>query len=130
MESDTDRYLIKARESLLSAESEFSSGRYNSCANRCYYACLQAAIAALLRGGVPARGQWPHDYVQAQFSGQLINRRKRYPAELQRILPDNQALRNLADYRPDFVTRTQAGRALARSQVFVEAISQREGIES
>lgn len=48
MESDANSYLAKARESLATAESEFSSERYNRCANRCYYACLQAAIGALL----------------------------------------------------------------------------------
>ena len=87
MESAADRYLIKARENLLAAEGEFSSG-------------------------------------------QLINRRKRYPAELQRILPDNQELRNLADYPPDFVTQTQAGRALARGRTFVEALSRQKGNDS
>jgi uncharacterized protein (UPF0332 family) len=48
MEDDITIYLAKASESLLTAESEFVNGRYNSCANRCYYACFQAAIAALL----------------------------------------------------------------------------------
>ena len=60
MEQDITIYLAKAEESLRTAESEFANGRYNSCANRCYYACFQAAIAALLReegdsvvGGAP-----------------------------------------------------------------------------
>lgn len=48
-------YLSKARESLETAESEYVNRRYNSCANRCYYACFQAAIAALLRAGVRPR---------------------------------------------------------------------------
>jgi uncharacterized protein (UPF0332 family) len=51
MEQDITIYLAKATESLLTAESEFANGRYNSCANRCYYACFQAAIAALIREG-------------------------------------------------------------------------------
>jgi len=51
MEQTVTIYLAKAIESLLSAESEFVNGRYNSCANRCYYACFQAAIAALLGEG-------------------------------------------------------------------------------
>jgi uncharacterized protein (UPF0332 family) len=38
MEQDIMIYLAKANESLLTAESEFANGRYNSCANRCYYA--------------------------------------------------------------------------------------------
>src|SRR6266446_1525926 len=36
MEHDITIYLAKAAESLLTAESEFANGRYNSCANRCY----------------------------------------------------------------------------------------------
>ena len=57
MEQDLTIYLAKATESLLTAESEFVNGRYNSCANRCYYACFLAAIAALLREGMRPAGQ-------------------------------------------------------------------------
>lgn len=72
----------KALESLAGAESESAAGRFNNCANRCYYACFQAAIAALMRSGVTPLGaqrQWSHTFVPAQFVGQLINRRKVYP---------------------------------------------------
>src|SRR5882724_10006373 len=72
MEQDITIYLAKATESLLTAESEFANGRYNSGANRCYYACFQAAIAALLREGIRPRGQWSHAFVQAQLVGVLI----------------------------------------------------------
>src|SRR5205823_6359850 len=41
----------KALESLAGAESELANGRYNNAANRAYYACFQAAIAALQRAG-------------------------------------------------------------------------------
>jgi uncharacterized protein (UPF0332 family) len=104
MEQTITIYLAKATESLLSAESEFVNGRYNSCANRCYYACFQAAIAALLREGIRPHGQWNHQFVQAQFVGVLINQRKRYDAQLRRVLADNQSLRDKADYRPELVT--------------------------
>jgi uncharacterized protein (UPF0332 family) len=69
MEQDFAIYLAKASESLLTAESEYANGRYNSCANRCYYACFQAAIAALLGEGIRPAGQWSHEFVQAQFVG-------------------------------------------------------------
>jgi uncharacterized protein (UPF0332 family) len=72
MEQDITIYVAKAEESLRTAESEFANGRYNSCANRCYYACFQAAIAALLAEGIRARGQWSHAFVQGQFVGVLI----------------------------------------------------------
>jgi uncharacterized protein (UPF0332 family) len=127
MAQDITIYLAKATESLQTAESEFANGRYNSCANRCYYACFQAAIAALLREGIRPRGQWSHEFVQAQLVGVLINQRKHYDRELRRVLADNQILRDQADYRPELVTATQASRALRRSRLFVAAIRQRGG---
>ena len=128
MEQDITIYLAKATESLQTAESEFVNGRYNSCANRCYYACFQAAIAALLREGIWPRGQWSHPFVQAQLVGVLINQRKRYAPELRRVLADTQTLRERADYRPAMVTATQASRALRQSRMFIMAIRQRGGV--
>ena len=120
-----EAYLTKAEESLASAESDFAAGRSNSCANRAYYACFQAAIAALLRAGSrpPGRGdQWGHDFVQAQFAGQFINRRKRYPTSLRDTLVHVYRLRVTADYKADHVTALQASRGLSRAREFVGAI--------
>jgi uncharacterized protein (UPF0332 family) len=128
MEHTTTIYLTKAYESLLTAESEFANGRYNSCANRTYYACFRAAIAAIITEGIRPAGQWNHQFVQAQFVGVLINKRKRYESELRRVLSDNQILRDKADYRPEFVTATQASRALRRTRQFVSAIRRRGGV--
>jgi uncharacterized protein (UPF0332 family) len=128
MEPTTTIYLTKAIESLLTAESEFANGRYNSCANRSYYACFQAAIAAILKEGIRPAGQWNHPFVHAQFVGVLINQRKRYESELRRVLADNQSLRDKADYRPEFVTATQVSWALRRTRLFVTAIRQRGGV--
>jgi uncharacterized protein (UPF0332 family) len=128
MEQTITIYLTKAYESLLTAESEFANGRYNSCANRTYYACFQAAIAAILTEGIRPAGQWNHQFVQAQFVGVLINKRKRYESELRRVLADNQSLRDKADYRPEFVTAIQASRALRRTRQFVSAIRKRGGV--
>jgi uncharacterized protein (UPF0332 family) len=128
MEQEITIYLVKATESLPTAESEFGNGRYNSCANRCYYACFQAAIAAIFREGIRPRGQWSHECVQGQCVGVLINQRHLYDSQLRRILPDNQSLRDKADYRVELVTATQAGRALRRSRTFVAAIRQRGGV--
>jgi len=130
MEQDITIYLVKATESLQTAESEFVNGRYNSCANRCYYACFQAAIAAILREGIRPRGQWSHEFVHGQFVGVLINQRHLYDTQLRRVLSDNQSLRDKADYRAELVTATQAGRALRRTRTFVAAIRQRGGVTS
>lgn len=123
-------YLEKAGESLAGAESELANRRFNNCANRCYYACFQAAIAALLAAGVQARspnGHWRHEHIQAQFVGQLINRRRRYPASLRRALSENMRLRQVADYETSTISEIQAYRALRRSREFVEAVQRESG---
>ena len=121
-----DLFLVKAEESLAGAESEFVSGRYNNCANRAYYACFQAAIAALIRASIRPRGaQWGHDFVQAEFNGRLINRRKLYPPTLRTTLSWNYALREKADYDPDQVTERRAARAVSRTEAFVRLPGER-----
>jgi uncharacterized protein (UPF0332 family) len=118
-------YFDKAQKSLEGAQSEFINSRYNNCANRSYYACFQAAISALLRAGISPPGraeEWRHDFVQTQFIGQLINRRKVYPASLRSALEQNYRLRQVADYGRDDISEIRASRAVGRSELFIEAI--------
>ena len=117
-------FLAKAIESLAGAESEFINGRFNNCANRCYYATFQAAIAALLRETIKptAEHSWGHPFVQAQFAGTLVNRRKLYPAGLRDTLSQNMILRHRADYEEQRLTEAQAQRALRRTRDFLNAI--------
>lgn len=118
--------LAKAQESLAGAESEYANRRYNNCANRCYYACFQAAIAALNQVDLTPQnqqGQWGHDFVQATFIGQLINRRKLYPSALRETLERSYALRQIADYRIAQISEEQSDRGLKRARVFVETIA-------
>lgn len=125
-----EAYLVKAEESLASAESDFVAGRYNGCANRTYYACFQAGIAALLREGIRPTGrdgQWGHEFVESRFVGQLVNRRHRYPAELRSVLSDNRDLRQKGDYRPAPVIRGEAARSLRRGHRFFDAVRAGEG---
>ncbi|MBI2939489.1 MAG: HEPN domain-containing protein [Chloroflexi bacterium] len=125
-----DVFLAKAEESLAGAESEFANGRHNNCANRCYYACFQAAICALLGAGIRPHGthaQWGHDFVQAAFVGQLINRRKLYPENLRDVLVRSFALRQAGDYGRVFVTDTQVLRILRRAREFLAAAQERRG---
>jgi uncharacterized protein (UPF0332 family) len=116
-------FLFKACEALDGAQSEFANKRYNNAANRAYYACFHAAIAALLDAGVhpPAR-QWGHDYVQAQFSGLLIHRRKLYPEQLGSVLSRNIDVRKEADYDAESVSEKDAKRAIEKAKRFVEAV--------
>jgi uncharacterized protein (UPF0332 family) len=118
-------FLAKAEESLAGAESEFANGRYNNCANRSYYACFQAAVHALLVAGTRTRspqGQWGHDFVQAEFVGQLVNRRKLYPATVRDVLARGLSLRHQADYGQGMIVEMQAARALRRAREFVDAV--------
>lgn len=129
METDVAIYLAKATESLLTAQNEFNNGHYNSCANRCYYAAFQAAIAALLRRGVRTTSdRRPHNFVQSAFAGQLINRRHRYPSALRSTLGDLQHLRNRADYTTDLITEIEANPGLRHCREFVTAIQQEAGV--
>ena len=117
--------LAKADESLAGAESEFINGRYDNCANRSYYACFQAAIFALMRAGVTPSGAqdaWAHTFVQSRFVGDLISRRKLYPADLRDVLSRTLFVRQVADYKEQPVSETQASRAGRHARRFVEAI--------
>lgn len=128
--SRTASFLEKAEESLAGAASEHANGRFSNCANRAYYAVFQAAIEALQRIGIGPSlrdRQWRHDAVRAQFSEQLINRRKLYPAALRETLERGAHLRVRADYSTEKVTAGDARRALRRSQEFVEAVRSQGG---
>jgi uncharacterized protein (UPF0332 family) len=126
----SDAFLIRARESLLGAESEFREGRYNNVANRPYHACFQAAIAALVLADIRPHGrndEWGHAFVQSQFNGVLIGRRRKYPPALRDALPQGMRLREQADYDSLPVNRTQVMRQLARARLFVDTIVETPG---
>ncbi|OGY28418.1 MAG: hypothetical protein A2802_01935 [Candidatus Woykebacteria bacterium RIFCSPHIGHO2_01_FULL_43_29] len=125
MNVDEQTFLIKSVECLEGAGSEYANGRYNNCANRCYYACFQAAVYALASAGIRPTMQWGHGFVQAQFIGELINRQKRYPTDVRDVLERTYALRETADYEVGHVSNTQASRALRRARTFVTAIQVR-----
>ena len=122
-------YLEKAEESVAGAKSELVNGRFNNRANRAYYACFQAAVHALRAAGIrppAATDRWSHEFVLARFSGDLINRRKIYPADLRGAIEINFRLRLVADYGLERVGAVQAERATRRADRFVAAVAERE----
>lgn len=122
-------FLGKADERLASAEAEFAAGRYNGCSNRAYYACFQAAVAALIRHGTRTSGRggrWGHAFVESELVGQLINRRHRFPRGLRSVLARNRAVREQGDYDPDGVTAVEAERSLRRARDFVRSLAPAE----
>ena len=121
-------YLAKAEESLAGAESEFANHRYNNCANRAYYASFQAAIAALVDAGIRptgGKGERGHAFVQAQFVGLLINRRKAYPSGLRDVLGQALAIREQGDYLRTHVSERLAARSLISARSFLTAVVSR-----
>lgn len=122
-------YLKKAEENLAAAHFCLEKGLCNASASRAYYACFHAAIAALLNEDVhppsPPPWRWDHDWVQAQFHGELINRRHIYGRELRGILNENEELREQADYRDMAVSEKLGQRALSKARDFVGAVRTR-----
>jgi len=114
-------FLNKAEENLTAAQVCFDNGLFNACANRAYYAALHAAVAALAHKGI-RKDKFDHSQVRADFSGELIKRRKIYPSKLKSYLYDMQLVRNQADYSGESVTRKAASMVLAKSQEFSACI--------
>jgi uncharacterized protein (UPF0332 family) len=108
----------KAKENLAAAQVCFDSGLFNACANRAYYSALQAAIAALAHEGI-RRDRIDHGQVQADFSGELIKRRKIYPAKFKSYLSDMQFIRDKADYTDKNISMKIAERMLAKLEELV-----------
>ena len=118
-------WLDKAEQSLRGAESEFANQRYDNAANRAYYACFHAAIAALIGAGehpLGEKGTRSHSAIQAMFAGLLIRRRKIYPADLASVLPDSYSLRDQADYTITVTSELEAKRALDKARRLVNAV--------
>jgi len=114
-------FLNKAKENLTAAQVCFDNGLFNACANRAYYSALQAAIAALAHRGIK-RDKIDHGQVQADFSSELINRRKIYPSKFKSYLPDIQFVRNQADYSGENVSKQRAAKRLSMTYEFTDFI--------
>jgi uncharacterized protein (UPF0332 family) len=122
-EFDSQVMVQKARESLASAEADFAARRYNSSANRAYFACFQATVAIFLEVGLIGVHSDPkHSFVQSQFVEQLIKRRKLYPARLAGFLPELMNWRHTADYDFRDVSRRSASEAVRMAADFVAVV--------
>ncbi len=129
--TEAERYLAKAKESLASARADNRARRYNSAANRAYYAAFQAAVAALIGAGIrPANDDWGHRFVMSQFSGKMIKRRKLMSPALRSTLGDLFDRRLAADYSAENVSAGDAGGALKRAGRLVGAVSATAGTGS
>jgi len=114
-------FLQKAKENLKAAQSLFEQKLYNASANRSYYAAFQIALAKLASQGIKSEKN-SHSWVQANFSGEFIRKRKLYPGRLKSSLPDLQTVRNRADYKAESLSRKAASRQLKKAEEFVKAV--------
>ena len=123
MEREAERFLAKARESRASAEADLEAGRYNSCANRAYYAAFQAAVAALIHTGIRHHEKsWPHKFVNSEFSGKLVRRRKLLDSELASTLGSLFETRVKGDYKTIDVSSSRATRSVAKATRLVKGV--------
>ncbi|HZT09098.1 MAG TPA: HEPN domain-containing protein [Chloroflexota bacterium] len=122
-------YLAKALASLSCAQLELDRGYHDSAVNRAYYACYQAAVAALVAEDVApvVERYWPHDVVQVKFPSVLVDQLHRYPNGMRGTLKAIFDERLKADYEPDAVSETTAREAVRRAQSFVGLVSARVG---
>jgi uncharacterized protein (UPF0332 family) len=124
--TEAERYLRKARESLASAKADARARRYNSAANRAYYAAFQAAVAALIFYRVrSADSEWQHRFVSDEFSGKLIRRRKEFGSSLRSVLPELFEVRIRADYGSNDVSKRDATLSVGRANEVVAAVAKK-----
>jgi uncharacterized protein (UPF0332 family) len=124
--TEAERYLRKARESLASAKADARARRYNSAANRAYYAAFQAAVAALIFCRVrSADTEWQHRFVSEEFSGKLIRRRKEFGSSLRSVLPELFEVRIKADYGSNDVSKRDATLSVSRANEVVAAVAKK-----
>jgi len=123
--ADADAFLDKARESLASAEDDLAKDRFNACARNAYYAAFQAAVAALITEGIRPVRRWEHSFVQAEFQGRLIYRRRVYPTGLRSMLTAGFETRSRADYSDRRIPRREAANGLQNARDIVEAVGER-----
>jgi uncharacterized protein (UPF0332 family) len=97
----------RSQENIQAAEQLFETALYNASANRAYYAAFHAAIAVIYAKGL--RVATDHEKVQAVFNGELIHRRKIFPAKLRTYLLDMHELREEADYGNGVSKKQAAG---------------------
>ncbi len=121
----SQEFLQKAEENLQAAHLLLENGLYNAATNRAYYAAFQEAVFALESFGVQS-GTLTHISVQALFNGELVNRRKIFPARVRSFLVELQYNRNKADYETTHISKTVAARQFAKAKEFVKMIQERK----
>lgn len=117
-------WIDKANENLIVAEWSHAQGHVNACANRVYYAMFHAAIAALIKNQIqPSSAKFSHEWVQSNFAGQLIHRRKIFASKFRRYLVEAYWIRVSADYDPLSASKSDVSRELKKAKEFLSIIA-------
>ncbi|NUO84122.1 HEPN domain-containing protein [candidate division KSB1 bacterium] len=125
LQMDHQVWVEKANENLASAQLCFEQGHFNACSNRLYYAMFHAGLAALAKAGLSSMNKKiSHDWLQANFSRQLIQQRKIFTAKFRSYLSDAQSIRDITDYKRFSVSQDSASRELKKAKEFVNMINQ------
>lgn len=113
-------YMASAREQLHGANVLLTEGIYRRSVSTAYYACLDAADAALIAVGVMPQS---HAGTRTLFSLHFIKKPKQLSEHYKDIFEQMQKARMSADYeRGAHVTQADAERAYTRAQDFVTTI--------
>lgn len=116
-------FIAKAEENLKAAELLFDAGLLNASANRAYYAAYQIAIAALAHDGIKdSRQHNSHRWVAENFTKELVNQRKRYPAWTKEAFERLRRVREEADYDLAPLDRIKAKRQLEKAKEFYNLV--------
>jgi uncharacterized protein (UPF0332 family) len=107
-------YLVKAKNSLGTAQHAYNQRDFDSCASRAYFAMFQAEIAALIKLTEFRQERWRHERVQAEFNQRLIQARKVFPASLRSTHDDLIGRRHTADYTDQLISARTAERCLRK----------------
>jgi uncharacterized protein (UPF0332 family) len=113
-------FLQRSAQNLEAAELLFDAALYDASANRAYYAVFDAAFVACLHFGVPIVPD--HAKVLSLFCGELVARRKIFPAHLKNDLYEVQRLRVQADYENLSVSKSKAQRSIKTSKIILTTI--------
>ena len=115
------QYLEKANKSLEVARWCLENKYFDDCANRCYYAVLRSAVAALIAVGISWKesSKRMHEWVQAHFPAECIRRRKIFPARIASYIADVRYHREIADYSENFVSAKTASVLYRKAEEFV-----------
>ncbi len=120
--SGIEAFMRKARNNLAAARHCYDAGLYDAAANRAYYAAFQGAVAVLAHYGV-RKDRLDHEWVQAEFSGRLIQRRKIFTGKIRSYLSDMQAVRDIADYSRENVSKKSARNQIRKAEEIIQEIA-------